>query len=218
MNKLTLHIGNKNYSSWSMRPWLVLRKSELPFSENLIQLDVPGFKDKLLALTDAGTVPVLQIGDDMLPDSLAISDWLAQAVPNLWPKDLNDKERARALCKQMQTDFGDFREHAPMNLRRRTRTEMPKSCLAAAAKMDAIFSDLLNEHDDPFLFGDWCIADAFATPYATRFVSYGIPRSNKADTYISELMGDEDYLDWEADAMVEVWKLPDTDMVYGGRP
>ena len=217
MNKLTLHIGNKNYSSWSLRPWLVLRKGELPFGESLIQLDVPGFKDKLLALSDAGTVPVLQIGDDMLPDSLAISDWLAQAVPNLWPTNPKDKERARALCKQMQDDFTELRNHAPMNLRRRTRTEMPKSCLKAAAKMDDIFSALLAEHDSPFLFGDWCIADAFATPYATRFVSYDIPRSNKTDTYISELMGDEDYLDWEADAMVEVWKLPDTDLVYGGR-
>jgi len=217
MKELMLHIGNKNYSSWSMRPWLVLRKSELPFAENLIQLDVPGFKDRLLALSDAGTVPVLQIGDDMLPDSLAISDWLAQAVPNLWPKDPKDKDRARALCAQMQTDFAELRNHAPMNLRRRTRTEMPKSCLESAAKMDGIFSDLLGEHDGPFLFGDWCIADAFATPYATRFVSYDIPRSNKVDTYISELMGDDDYLDWEIDAMVEVWKLPDTDMVYGGR-
>ncbi len=217
MNKLTLHIGNKNYSSWSMRPWLVLRKSQLPFTENLIQLDVPGFKDKLLALSDAGTVPVLQIGDDMLPDSLAISDWLAQAVPNLWPKDPKDKQRARALCKQMQTDFGEFREHAPMNLRRRTRTEMPKSCVEAAAKMDGIFASLLGEHDGHFLFDGWSIADAFATPYATRFVSYDIPRSNKTDTYISELMADADYLDWETDAMVEVWKLPDTDMVYGGR-
>ena len=217
MNKLTLHIGNKNYSSWSMRPWLVLRKSELPFAENLVQLDVPGFKDKLLALTDAGTVPVLQIGDDMLPDSLAIADWLAQAVPNLWPTDPKDKERARALCAQMQTDFGEFRNHAPMNLRRRTRTEMPISCVEAAANLDGVFADLLGEHDGHFLFGDWCIADAFATPYATRFISYNIPRSNKTDTYISELMADADYLDWETDAMVEVWKLPVTDLVYGGR-
>jgi len=217
MNTLTLHIGNKNYSSWSMRPWLVLRKSELPFNENMVQLDVPGYKDKLLALSDAGTVPVLQFGDDMLPDSLAISDWLAQAVPNLWPKNPKDKQRAQALCKQMQDDFTELREHAPMNLRRRTRTEMPKSCLESTAKMDGIFSDLLNEHDGHFLFGDWSIADAFATPYATRFVSYNIPRSHKTDTYISELMGDEDYLDWEAEAMIEVWKLPDTDMIYGGR-
>ncbi len=217
MNKLTLYIGNKNYSSWSMRPWLVLRKSEIPFDENIIQLDVPGFKDKLLALTDAGTVPVLQIGDDMLPDSLAISDWLSQAVPNLWPKNPQDKLCAQKLCKQLQDDFAEFREHAPMNLRRRTRTEMPKSCLQSAGRMDTLFSSLLGKHDGPFLFDDWSIADAFATPYATRFVSYDIARSNKTDTYISELMSDEDYLDWEADAMIEVWKLPDTDMVYGGR-
>ncbi|MCF6275556.1 MAG: hypothetical protein L3J05_07315, partial [Robiginitomaculum sp.] len=128
-----------------------------------------------------------------------------------------DKQRARDLCAQMQTDFAEFRDHAPMNLRRRTRTEMPKSCVEAAAKMDGIFAKLLNEHDGHFLFGDWSIADAFATPYATRFVSYDIPRSNKTDTYISELMADADYLDWETDAMVEVWKLPDTDLVYGGR-
>ena len=217
MNKLTLHIGNKNYSSWSMRPWLVLRKSQLPFSENLIQLDVPGFKDKLLALTDAGTVPVLQIGDDFLPDSLAICDWLSQAVPNLWPKNEKNKEHAKALCKQMQDDFTEFREHAPMNLRRRTRTQMPKSCVDAATKLDAILAGFLSVHDGPFLFGDWSIADAFATPYATRYVSYNISRSNKTDTYINELMGDEDYLDWEADALIETWKLPDTDMIYGGR-
>ena len=217
MKKLTLHIGNKNYSSWSMRPWLVLRKSELPFSENQIQLDIPGFKDKLLALSDAGTVPVLQIGEEMLPDSLAISDWLAQAVPNLWPKDPKSKERARALCVQMQTDFGELRNHAPMNLRRRTRTQMPSPCLEAGAKLDGIWASLLNEYDGHFLFDDWCIADAFATPYATRFISYDIPRSNKTDTYISELMGDKDYLDWEADALVEVWKIPDTDLLYGGR-
>ncbi len=200
-----------------MRPWLVLRKSQLPFTENLIQLDVPGYKDKLLALSDAGTVPVLQIGDEMLPDSLAISDWLSQAVPNLWPKNPKDKKRAKALCRQMQDDFIELRNHAPMNLRRRTRTKMPKSCLEDAAKMDALFADLLSEHDGHFLFGDWSIADAFATPYVTRFASYDLPRSNKTDTYISELMSDADYLDWEADAMVEVWKLPDTDLIYGGR-
>ena len=89
-----------------MRPWLVLRKSELAFAEELIQLDVPGFKDKLLALSPAGTVPVLKVGKEIIPDSLAISDWLALAVPNLWPKDAGDRARARALCQQMQDDFG----------------------------------------------------------------------------------------------------------------
>jgi len=217
MTDLTLYIGNKNYSSWSMRPWLVLRKSELPFSEDLIQLDVPGYKDKLLALSSAGTVPVLKVGKETIPDSLAISEWLALAVPNLWPKNPEDKAAARAFCKQMQDNFGALRMAAPMNLRRRTSTKMPKDCLASAAKLDGIWQDLLSKHDGPFLFGEWSIADAFSTPYATRFASYDLPRSQKTDTYISELMSDEDYLDWEAAGMKEVWKLPDTDLVYGGR-
>ena len=213
MADLKLYIGNKNYSSWSMRPWLVLRKSELPFSEEIIQLDIPGYKDKLLALTTAGTVPVLEIGEDRIPDSMGISDWLALAVPNLWPKNPDDRKRARDFCLQMQDDFGQLREYAPMNLRRRTSTKMRSDCLADAERLDAIWQELLSQHDGPFLFNDWSIADAFSTPYATRFASYDIPRSQKTDTYISELMSDEDYLDWEADALIEPWELPITDLV-----
>jgi glutathione S-transferase len=213
MADLKLYIGNKNYSSWSMRPWLVLRKSELPFSEELIQLDVPGFKDRLLALSEMGTVPVLEIDGEIIPDSLAISEWLALAVPNLWPKDPRRRQQAREFCRLMQTDFIGLRTHAPMNLRRRTQNKMPVDCLEDAAKLDAIWQDLLSQHDGPFLFDDWSIADAFSTPYATRFSSYDIPRSHKTDTYISELMADEDYLDWEADALIEPWKLADTDKV-----
>ena len=181
MADIKLYIGNKNYSSWSMRPWLVLRKSELPFTEEIIQLDVPGYKDKLLALSDAGTVPVLKIGKEIIPDSLAISDWLALAVPNLWPKDAGDHALARALCQLMQAEFMGLREHAPMNLRRRTQTKMPKACIDDAAKLDGIWQDLLAKHDGHFLFGDWSIADAFSTPYAARFASYDLPRSQKAD-------------------------------------
>ena len=196
-----------------MRPWLVLRKSELEFQEQLVQLDVPGFKEILLGLSEAGTVPVLEVGDEMIPDSLAISDWLALAVPNLWPTDAEDRQKARDFCQLMQTDFGGLREHAPMNLRRRTQSKLPKDCLDAAAKLDGIWQDLLSKHNGPFLFDDWSIADAFSTPYATRFASYDIPRSQKTDTYISELMSDDDYLDWEADAMIEPWHLPLTDRV-----
>ena len=200
-----------------MRSYLVLCKAELPFKEHLIQLDVPGFKDKLLALSDAGTVPVLQVGDDMIPDSLAISEWAAQCVPNLWPKDSAVQKLAREMCLRMQTEFVGLRTHAPMNLRRRTRTKMPDACIQDALKMSDMWEECLARHDGPYLFDDWSIVDAFATPYATRFVSYDIDRPAKADTYISELMADEDYLNWEAGAMVEVWKLPVTDTISGGR-
>ncbi|MBL4617429.1 MAG: glutathione S-transferase [Robiginitomaculum sp.] len=210
---LKLYIGNKNYSSWSMRPWLVLKKSELPFEEKLILLDVPGFKAKLFKLSSAGTVPVLQVHGEMIPDSLAISEWAAKGVPNLWPKDAKDKQIAREFCKQMQDDFVNLRSEAPMNLRRRTRSKLPKSAVQDAARMQDIWLELLGKHDGPYLFNDWSIADAFSTPYASRFVSYGIDRNARADTYISELMSDDDFLEWEIAGLSETWKMPDTDAV-----
>ncbi len=210
---LKLYIGNYNYSSWSLRPWLVLRKAELPFEEEVIDLDVPGFKDKLLALSDAGTVPVLEINGDMLPDSLAISEFCAKAVPNLWPKDAADKAEAIRVTKLMHEGFEAIRREAPMNLRRRTSKPVPQECLDDAAEMVALWDELLSRHDGPFLFNDWSIADAFYTPAATRFASYDLPRTARSDTYISELMSDADFQDWEANAFIETHILPDTDKV-----
>ncbi|WP_051279158.1 glutathione S-transferase [Hellea balneolensis] len=210
---LKLYIGNYNYSSWSLRPWLVLRKAELPFEEQVIDLDIPGYKDKLLALTDAGTVPVLQINDDMLPDSLAISEFCAKAVPNLWPTDPKEKAEAQRVTKLMHEGFQALRNEAPMNLRRRTSKPVPQNCLDDAAEMVALWDDLLSRHDGPFLFNDWSIADAFYTPAATRFASYDLPRTARSDTYISELMADPDFQDWEAEAFIETHILPETDKV-----
>ena len=210
---LKLYIGNYNYSSWSLRPWLVLRKAELPFTEEVIDLDIPGYKDKLLALTDAGTVPVLEVNGEMLPDSLAISEFCAKAVPNLWPKDAADKAEAIRVTKLMHEGFEALRNEAPMNLRRRTSRSMPQNCLDDAAEMVALWDDLLSRHDGPFLFNDWSIADAFYTPAATRFASYDLPRTARSDTYISELMADSDFQDWEANAFIESHILPETDKV-----
>lgn len=210
---LKLYIGNYNYSSWSLRPWLVLRKAELPFEQEVIDLDIPGFKDKLLALSDAGTVPVLEVNGDMLPDSLAISEFCAKAVPNLWPKDPAEKKEARRVTKLMHEGFEAIRREAPMNLRRRTSKAVPQDCLDDAAEMVALWDELLSRHDGPFLFNDWSIADAFYTPAATRFASYDLPRTARSDTYISELMSDPDFQDWEAEAFIETHILPDTDKV-----
>ncbi len=210
---MTLYIGNYNYSSWSLRPWLALKKSELPFQVKVIDLDVPGFKDKLLALSSAGTVPVLEVNGEMIPDSLAICEFLAKCVPNLWPKDAKQREKARAVTTLMHEGFGAIRTHAPMNLRRRTATKMPKDCLADAANIDGMWQELLGEHAGPFLFDNWSIADAFYAPIATRFESYALPRSDRSDTYISELMSDPDFQEWEAKAFSEAHILPTTDAV-----
>jgi len=191
----------------------VFRKAELPFTEEVIDLDIPGYKDKLLALTDAGTVPVLKVKEDMLPDSLAISEFCAKAVPNLWPKDPADKAEAIRVTKLMHEGFHALRNEAPMNLRRRTSKPMPQSCLDDAAQMVELWDELLSRHDGAFLFNDWSIADAFYTPAATRFASYDLPRTARSDTYISELMADPDFQDWEANAFIETHILPETDKV-----
>lgn len=192
---------------------MVLTKAELPFNEVVIDLDVPGFKDKLNALSPMGTVPVLSVNDDMIPDSLAISEFAAKCVPNLWPTDPEKKAKAIEVTKLMHTGFEALRREAPMNLRRRTSGPMPQDCLNDAAQMDALWSELLQQHDGPFLFDQWCIADAFYLPAATRFASYHLPRSARADTYISELMSDPDFQEWEARAFVESHVLPETDAV-----
>lgn len=210
---LKLYIGNYNYSSWSLRPWLILRKTELLFETEVIDLDVPGYKDKLFALTDEGTVPVLEVNGERLPDSLAISEFCAKAVPNLWPKDPEDKAEARRVTKLMHEGFENLRREAPMNLRRRTDTRMPQSCLDDAAAMVELWDELLSRHDGPYLFNNWTIADAFYTPAATRFESYGLPRTNRSDTYISELMSDVDFQDWEGKAFTETHRIAKADEI-----
>ena len=210
---LTLYIGNYNYSSWSLRPWLILRKMDMPFETALVELDVPGYKQRLLDISPAGTVPVLDVNGERIPDSLAIAEFCAKMVPNLWPKDPAQKAECIRVTKMMHEGFHALREEAPMNLRRRTDGKMPKRCLKDAEAMVTLWDDLLERHDGPFLFNDWTIADAFYTPAATRFESYGLPRTRRSDTYISELMSDEHFQEWEAMAFAETHVLPETDAV-----
>ena len=204
---LKLHIGNYNYSSWSMSAWLALRKSELPMTLEMVYLDEADYKDKLLALSSTGTVPVLEVnGHDekqIIPDSLAICEFAAKAVPNLWPRSSEDKAKALEMIKKIHTGFEAIRREAPMNLRRRTQSYMPQDCLDDATEICTIWDEQLGKHNGPFLFDQWSIADAFYTPVATRFMSYDLPRTVRSDTYISELMSDPDYLEWESRAFIE---------------
>ncbi len=210
---LRLFIGNYNYSSWSLRSWLIMRKMELPFETKMVDLDVPGSKDRLLQISPAGTVPVLDVNGERVPDSLAIAEFCAKMVPNLWPKDEANRVEARRVTHLMHEGFDALRREAPMNLKRRTEGNMPKDCLKDAETIVTMWDDLLSRHDGPFLFNNWSIADAFYAPVATRFESYGLPRSRRSDTYISELMADEHFQEWEVLAFAETHTIPDTDDV-----
>ena len=210
---MTLHIGNYNYSSWSLRAWLCLAKTELPFRVEVIDLDIPGYKEKLAALSDAKTVPVLRVNDEVIPDSLAIAEFAGKCVPNMWPADPAERAECERVVKLMHEGFPAIRRECPMNLKRRTESFVPKDALKEAEEIDSLWQDLLSRHDGPFLFDGWSVADAFWTPVATRFASYGLPRSTRSDTYISEVMSDEDYLEWESRAFLETHELPETDAV-----
>ena len=170
-------------------------------------------EERLLEISSAGTVPVLDVNDERIRDSLAIAEFCAKMVPNLWPKDEADRAEARRVTQKMHEGFEALRREAPMNLRRRTNGRMPNDCLKDAEEVVEMWDGLLSEHDGPFLFNSWSIADAFYTPVATRFESYGLPRTPRSDTYISELMSDEHFQEWEALAFAETHILPETDAV-----
>ena len=209
-----LYIGNKNYSSWSMRPWLCLKKAGIEFEEVIIPLDVPGFKEKILSVSSAGTVPILEVDGTIVTESLAIAEWAAEQAPSLWPTDSLLRAEARAAASLMHAGFGDIREHWPMNIRGKSAAPHNEAALADAAKIDAFWSGWLKKYasdEKPFLFGDWSIADAFYAPVVTRFQTYGSPRSDRAQKYIEAIEAEPTFKEWSEAAKVEEWKLLDTD-------
>ena len=175
----TLLIGNKNYSSWSLRPWLALSVGGIPFKEEKLTLFSPEFSARLAPITPAGTVPVLLDGDFAIWDSLAICEYVAERHPQarLWPADPKARARARALAAHMHSGFNDLRSVLPMNV----EALLPGVDITPAAQQDisrvqAIWQDTRAEYGQggPFLFGGFTIADAFFAPVVSRFITYGV--------------------------------------------
>ncbi len=209
-----LYIGNKNYSSWSMRPWLCLKKAGIEFEEEIIPLDVPGFKEKILSVSSAGTVPILEVDGAIITESLAIAEWAAEQAKSLWPIDSLVRAEARAAASLMHAGFGSIREHWPMNIRSKATAPHHEAALADAVKIDAFWSGWLEKYatdEKPFLFGDWSIADAFYAPVVTRFQTYGAPRSDRVQKYIEAIEAEPVFREWAAAAQTEEWVLKDTD-------
>ena len=174
---LTLVIGDKNLSAWSLRGWLATKASGLPFDEILIFLDRDDTRERILEHSPAGKVPILKVGDEVIWDSLAIAETLADLAPDsgLWPADPLERARARALVSEMHSGFASLREECPMNLMARTpRAEVSGPTAADIRRVVALWRDALGRSGGPFLFGDYGIADAFYAPVATRFITYEI--------------------------------------------
>src|SRR5580704_6094905 len=207
---LQLIIGNKNYSSWSLRPWLAMKVAGITFEETLISLDALDFKVQVTARSGAGKVPVLIDGDTHVWESLAILEYLAERFPALWPKQERARAHARAIAAEMHAGFLPLRRHLPMNIRRRVKLRpLDQGTAADAARIDAIWNECRAQFGGggPFLYGAFCAADAMYAPVVWRFHTYVVEVSAASRAYMDAIIALPASVEWREAARREPWVL-----------
>ena len=210
---LTLVIGNKNYSSWSLRPWLLLRAAGIPFEELRLCLDTPGFDAAVRRRSPAALVPVLHDGDLTVWDSLAICEYLAERFPaaGAWPDAPEARARARAVAAEMHAGFGAIRSAMPMNVRARGRRVPTSEALEREIARVLALWQACRERDGaggPWLFGRFGIADCMYAPVATRFRTYGVDVPGAAGEWAAAILAHPAMQAWERDAVAEPETIP----------
>jgi len=214
---LKLIIGNKNYSSWSFRPWIAMKVAGIPFEEEVISLDAPDFKPRLKAVSGTGKVPTLIDGDIKVWESLAILEYLAEKFPaaKLWPADPAARAFARAISSEMHAGFQPLRKACPMNMWRPIiRREMPADVKANVARIDAMWTESRARHGKggAFLFGAFGAADAMYAPVVARFHTYGLDVSETSRAYMEAVMALPAWAEWKAAAVQEPWVLAEDEV------
>ena len=209
---LTLIIGNKNYSSWSMRPWVLLRGLGIPFSERQLKFHTQDWSDRIGRLSPSGMVPVLWEGEPgsgfATWDTLAIAERLHELFPEaaVWPANAHARARARALCAEFHSGFRAFRGAMPMNIRSRYPGKgMNPDVVREIGRIRTLWTEARRDFgaQGPFLFGAFGAADAFYAPIATRFVTYGVELDGAAREYQQALLDSPGVKAWSADAVKE---------------
>jgi glutathione S-transferase len=195
---MDLYIGNKNYSSWSLRAWLLMKQTGIAFSEHRLSLDWAAgspFKSILLAIAPTGRVPLLVDDGFAVWDSLAIAEYLAERFPDrhLWPADRRQRARARSLCAEMHSGFAALRNRCPMNIEAslpevgaRCSGEWP-DVAADLARLDAMWREALAASGGPFLFGAFGAVDAYFAPVCARIETYRLPVGAEAKAYVERI-------------------------------
>ncbi|HYC05177.1 MAG TPA: glutathione S-transferase family protein [Azospirillaceae bacterium] len=212
MSDFTLVIGNKSYSSWSLRPWLALRQAGIAFDEVVIPLRTPETKAAILAQGPAGKVPVLRHGDLTIWDSLAICEYVAELRPEagLWPEDRAARAVARSVSAEMHSGFQDLRANLFMDLRRERRSEERLAKAAAdIARVQAIWADCRARfgRGGPFLFGRFSVADCMYAPVTTRFTTWGVELTPGSRAYVEAVQALPAFQDWKRAALAEEWEI-----------
>lgn len=213
MAKLHLIIANRNYSSWSLRPWLAMTMAGLEFDETLIQLDTPVMKKQIAEHSRAGRLPVLRHGGVSVWESLAILEYLAETFPekNFWPKTKATRAVARAISNEMHAGFASLRNACPMNLRRPHKPiKMNDAIRADVARIEEIWRECRTTYGKggKFLFGRFCNADAMFAPVVTRFETYAIPVAGDTKAYMDTVLSTSAFQKWKSAALKETWIVP----------
>jgi glutathione S-transferase len=212
---LQLHIGNKNYSSWSMRPWVLMRQAGIPFEEVMVKFDSfetgSQFKQTVERTNPAGRVPFLVDGDLVVWDTLAIAEYLAESFPdrNLWPRERQARARGRSVCAEMHSGFGALRQHCPMNI----EASLPQvgaivwrdqpAVRADMQRLVRMWTDLLAAHGGPMLFGGFSVADAFFAPVCMRIRTYALPVPPEIAGYVERVTALPGVQAWIREALAE---------------
>jgi glutathione S-transferase len=214
---LKLIIGNKNYSSWSYRPWIAMKVAGIAFDEEVISLNAEDFKPRVSKHSGTGKVPVLIDGPVQVWESLAILEYLAEKFPaaKLWPQDTAARAHARAISSEMHAGYLPLRRAAPMNMWRPVkRLELNADVAANVARIDAMWTDCRNRFGSggPFLFGAFTAADAMYAPVVSRFLTYGISVSNSTRAYMTAMMALPAWGEWLSAALKEPWVLQEDEI------
>ena len=218
---MKLLIGNRNYSTWSLRPWLVLRHFDIPFEDEVLQLSGAGWRDVLAQRSPTGKVPVLIDGDLVVPETIAIIEYVADRFPDkpIWPADMSERALARAASAEMHSSFTGLRSHAPMNLRASHPGKVSADTVAGDLhRLETLWGDLLAKSGGPFLFGEFTAVDAMFAPVATRIRTYALPVSDLVTGYVEAIYALPAFQEWLALALHEPWIVDDDEIdVIQGR-
>ncbi len=212
---MQLYIGNKNYSSWSMRPWVLMRQAGIAFDEVMLRFDAftpeSKFKTALSRVSPAGRVPVLVDAGFAVWDTLAVAEYLAEKFPEkqLWPASVQARARARSVCAEMHSGFSALRSHFPMNIEAQLPEVGPRvlieapAALADLARINQLWDELLGQHGGPFLFGAFTIADAMFAPVVMRLATYGLPVPATVAAYMERVKAAPGVAAWIDEALTE---------------
>ncbi|MFM2643745.1 glutathione S-transferase family protein [Vibrio chagasii] len=202
---MQLYIANQNYSTWSLRAWLIFDHYNLNADVIKLKLFTPDFYDTLAKVTPTAKVPTLVDGDVAVWDSLAILEYVNDAYLNgaAWPTSVAERALARAISAEMHSGFFNIRNELPMNCRAKRKLVLSEGALKDIARIDAIWSGQMEQYPEGWLFGEWSIADAMFAPVALRVETYGIKLSDKAQQYQQRVLNSPSIKKWLAEASLE---------------